>query len=128
MRGQGVAIYDGVLGEQSYLPYELALREYFDVNNWYQKSLHRSCQALVVMWHNPDTAWRIQTWFFSQTDCRAQCSSESDSSVGSLDLFGAQVPKGTYAALERNTSQVKDLKQVVPNLVVIVVHINGHPA
>ena len=49
-------------------------------------------------------------------------------SINSLDLFGAQIPKGTYPTLEHNVGTVKDFKRMVPKPVVVVVHINGHPA
>jgi hypothetical protein len=45
-----------------------------------------------------------------------------------LEVYGIQVPQGSYAGLQRNATVPKDFTCMVPKPVVIVVHINGHPA
>jgi hypothetical protein len=44
-----------------------------------------------------------------------------------IGLHGQQVEAGTYPAIQRNSSAVKDAKRFIPKPVVIVVQINGHP-
>ena len=46
----------------------------------------------------------------------------------SLLIAGVQIPRGTLAALQRNAVIPKDFTRVVPKPVVVVVHINRHPA
>jgi hypothetical protein len=45
-----------------------------------------------------------------------------------LQLNGIQVPRGTYAALQRNAAIPKDFARMVPKPVVVVVRINENPA
>ena len=45
-----------------------------------------------------------------------------------LEVYGIQVPQGSYAGLQCNATVSKDFTRMVPKPVVIVVHINGHPA
>lgn len=45
-----------------------------------------------------------------------------------VELNGQQVERGTYPALQRNTSAAKDPSRAVPKPLVVTVKINGHPA
>ena len=45
-----------------------------------------------------------------------------------LQLSGVQIPHGSLAALQRNAAIPKDFTRTVPKPVVVVVHLNGHPA
>ncbi|KAG2045859.1 hypothetical protein BDR06DRAFT_900090 [Suillus hirtellus] len=45
-----------------------------------------------------------------------------------LELNGQQIPAGTYPALHRTAAVAKDFKWVIPKPLVVMVHINGHPA
>lgn len=45
-----------------------------------------------------------------------------------IKLFGQQVPTGTYPAIQRNSSHVKDPSRKVPKPLVIMVKVNGEPA
>ena len=45
-----------------------------------------------------------------------------------LEINGVKVPRGSYAGLQRNATIPKDFTRMVPKPVVIVAHINGHPA
>jgi Reverse transcriptase (RNA-dependent DNA polymerase)/Retroviral aspartyl protease len=49
-------------------------------------------------------------------------------SMFKLPVYGVQVPRGTYVALQRNAAVPKDFTCLVPKPIVIVVQINGHPA
>ncbi|KAG6886499.1 hypothetical protein C0992_003703 [Termitomyces sp. T32_za158] len=50
------------------------------------------------------------------------------SKLQTMELYGQQVPTGTYPSIQRNTAHVKDPAQKVPKPLVIVVKINGEPA
>lgn len=45
-----------------------------------------------------------------------------------MELFGAQVPRGSFAAVQRNAAVTKDATRVVPKPIVVVTKVNGHPA
>ena len=45
-----------------------------------------------------------------------------------LELYGVQVPRGTYPAVQRNAAVTKDASRKVPKPVVITAKINGQPA
>ncbi|KAG6886572.1 hypothetical protein C0992_003339, partial [Termitomyces sp. T32_za158] len=45
-----------------------------------------------------------------------------------VELFGQQVPTGTYPAIQRNATHAKDPSRKVPKPLVIVVKVNGEPA
>jgi hypothetical protein len=45
-----------------------------------------------------------------------------------LQVAGVQIPRGSLAALQRNATIPKDFTRTVPKPVVVVVHLNGHPA
>ncbi|KIK33352.1 hypothetical protein CY34DRAFT_27054 [Suillus luteus UH-Slu-Lm8-n1] len=45
-----------------------------------------------------------------------------------VELNGQQIPAGTYPALQRGSAVTKDLKRLIPKPVVVLVHVNGHPA
>ena len=124
-------VWDRFTHFRSFLPYGLALWEYFDVVNWYRTTIHRGDGPVWSTWKDPDRAWRIPSWLFTgDMDGGDSTTVETldHDSINSLDLFRAQIPKGTYPALERNAGTVKDFKRMVPKPVVVVVHINGHPA
>ena len=126
----GLVIWDRFTHFRSFLPYGLALWEYFDVVNWYRTAIHRGDGPIRSTWKDPDRAWRIPSWLFTgdmDGGDSTTVETSDDDSINSLDLFGAQIPKGTYPALERNAGTVKDFKRMVPKPVVVVVHINGHP-
>jgi len=53
---------------------------------------------------------------------------DSGRSQAVIDSFGAQVPQGTFPALQRNSASTKDFTRAIPKLVVVVVHVNGRPA
>ena len=45
-----------------------------------------------------------------------------------LELYGVQVPRGTYPAVQRNAAVMKEASHKVPKPVVITAKINGQPA
>ena len=45
-----------------------------------------------------------------------------------LQVAGVQIPQGSWAALQCNATIPKDFTHTVPKPVVVVVHLNGHPA
>ena len=84
---------------------------------------------MSCIWKDPDLPWTIPHWVYPEQPTHETSSVlDNDSSVGSLELFGVQVPRGTYAALECNSVTIKDFKRMVPKPIVVVVNINGHPA
>ncbi|KAG5634082.1 hypothetical protein H0H81_003468, partial [Sphagnurus paluster] len=68
-------------------------------------------------------AARIGQWLQGVPD---ECWTDEEDEF--IRLNGVQIPKGTYAALERNAAIPKDFTRVVPKPVVVVVMVNGHPA
>ena len=125
-----IMIWDCFTHFRSFLPYGLALWEYFDMVNWYQTAIHRVDGPTWSTWKDPDQAWRIPSWLFTgnmDSGGSMTVKTSDHDSINSLDLFGAQIPKSTYPALECNVGTVKDFKRMVPKAVVVVVHINGHP-
>jgi len=50
-----------------------------------------------------------------------------DDQLFMIELNGQQIPAGTYPAIHRTVAATKDFKRVIPKLLVVVVHINGHP-
>lgn len=42
-----------------------------------------------------------------------------------VEMFGQQVPAGTYPAIQRNAAFAKDFVRLIPRPVVVTVHING---
>ena len=129
-QGEGIVVWDRGLNLQIFLPYELAMREWLDVVNWYAMAVGCAFKAVDAVWRDPKWPWRIPAWMFNNPDIQVEDDSASsfDGSMSSLDLFGAQGPRGSYAALECNASSVKDFKQLVSQPVVVVVQINGYPA
>ena len=109
----GIVIWDRFTHFRSFLLYGLALREYFDVVNWYRTAIHRGDGPVRSTWKDPDRAWRIPSWLFTSNmdggDSTTVETSNCDS-INLLDLFGAQIPKSTYPALECNAGTVKDFK------------------
>ena len=129
MRGEGVLIWDRATHLQTFLPFKLALKEYFDVVGWYRRACQRTSERVSCVWKDPDLPWTIPHWVYpEQPTHEASSVLDDDGSISSLELFGVQVPRGTYAALERNSATVKDFKRMVPKPIVVVVNINGHPA
>jgi hypothetical protein len=68
-----------------------------------------------------DTEWM-------QNSLGSEMCMEDQDLISELELNGVQVPRGSYAALQRNAAMPKDFTRTVPKPVVIVVHVNGHPA
>ncbi|KAJ8481441.1 hypothetical protein ONZ45_g15313 [Pleurotus djamor] len=48
--------------------------------------------------------------------------------IGTLQLLGLEVERGTYPALQRNAAMAKDPTRLVPRPLVVNVKVNGHPA
>ncbi|KAI0072453.1 hypothetical protein K474DRAFT_1726985, partial [Panus rudis PR-1116 ss-1] len=80
-----------------------------------------------------DLEGELAIWF--PDDDYMICAEEMLSTTYSLELNANRVPAKTQdasnedfiAALQRNAATPRDLKRLVPEPVVIVVHINGHP-
>jgi hypothetical protein len=68
-----------------------------------------------------DTEWM-------QNSLGSEMCMEDQDLISELELNRVQVPRGSYAALQRNAAVPKDFTRTVPKPVVIVVHVNGHPA
>ena len=132
MQSEGIVIWDRAVNLWTYLPFELALKERFNIINWYSTVTKKAWNNIKLVWKDPDLPWAIPKWLFTvgQTDLEKENEVDEASldraSIHSLDLFGAQVPRGSYAAIERNATTVKDFKRPVPKPIVVVVHINGH--
>lgn len=45
-----------------------------------------------------------------------------------LELYGTQVPANTYSCIQRNASDTRDFRRVIPKPLVVVVMIAGQPA
>ena len=52
----------------------------------------------------------------------------SNSKTGELELNGVQVARDKHPAVQRNAAAVKDKSHVLPKLVTLTVHVDGHPA
>ncbi|KAI0077771.1 hypothetical protein K474DRAFT_1620737, partial [Panus rudis PR-1116 ss-1] len=81
-----------------------------------------------------DLEGELAVWF--PDDDYMICAEEMLSTTYSLELNANRVPAKTQdasnedfiVALQRNAATPRDLKRLVPEPVVVVVHINGHPA
>jgi hypothetical protein len=127
----GVVIWDRAVDLRTYLPYELAVKERLNIVNWYSTVKRRAWNNIDLVWKDPYLPWIIPEWLFTSSQPRLDSEDPALSdgaSIDSLDLFGIQVPRGSYVAIERNATLVKDFKRPVPKPIVVVVHINGHPA
>ena len=130
-QGEGVVIWDRATDLQTFLSYELAVKERLDMVNWYHTIIHWAWLHSGLVWRDPYLPWKIPTWLFVlfHTDLEDEGVEVTDNeSLPSLDLSGIQVPQGSYAALEQNATVVKDFKRPVPKPIVVMVHINRHPA
>jgi hypothetical protein len=56
------------------------------------------------------------------------CSGGREPDNTHLGLYGVQVPRGTYPAVQRNAAATKDPSRIVPRPIVVTVKVNGHPA
>ena len=129
-QGEGVVIWDRATDLRNFLPYELAVKERLDVVNWYCTITHWAWLHSGLVWRDPYLPWKIPTWLFApcHTNLEDEGMEVTDNELlPSLDLSGIQVPQGSYTALERNATVMKDFKRPVPKPIVVVVHINGHP-
>ena len=112
----------------------------FDLISWYRDSLREQMRRQSLVDGSESGS---EDDFASDLDCDATPNSRTEVSdtwtggrVGdyahqpltSLPIAGVQIPRGTLAALQRNAAIPKDFTRVVPKPVVVVVHINGHPA
>lgn len=60
--------------------------------------------------------------------CRTVQQCEDGVAWPEVSVFGVQIPRGTYPALQRNASITRDFRRAIPKPVVVIVHVNGHPA
>jgi len=127
------------------LPIHLLLCERFEVARWFKARLTRAygrlCDELEVNapeynilrllergamtpaeQHLDDVACRI---YMPPADVLVM---SWDSHLFMVELNGQQIPADTYPALHWTAAVTKDFKQVIPKPLVVVVHINGHPA
>ena len=115
-QSEGIVIWDRAINLRTYLPFELALKERFDVINWYSTITKKAWNNIKLVWKDPDLPWAIPKWLFVVGQTELEKENEVDeassdrASIYSLDLFGAQVLRGSYAAIERNATMVKDFK------------------
>ena len=115
-QSEGIIIWDRAVNLRTYLPFQLALKERFNVINWYSTVTQKAWNNIKLVWKDPDLPWAIPKWLFAVGQTDPEKENEVDeapsdrASIHSLDLFGAQVPRGSYVAIERNATTVKDFK------------------
>ena len=69
-QSEGIVIWDRAVNLWTYLPFELALKERFDVINWYSTVMKKAWNNIKLVWKDPDLPWAIPKWLFAvgQTD------------------------------------------------------------
>ena len=78
---------------------------------------------------SPGGASRVTGWLDSLTaDEESSLDDTAEESAGDFNVFGLQIPRGTYPGLQKMTAVPKDFTHVIPKPLVVVVKVNGHPA
>ncbi|KAG6884347.1 hypothetical protein C0992_006486, partial [Termitomyces sp. T32_za158] len=147
--GNNCCVYDRHLGLNVQLSATHLQNEYFDLAGWYKKQIRRSFDKLsleaptlpydpnyyiaclyddnvpiALAEHEPEIDL-IRTWASAFGKLHLEV---EGGRLQVLGLNGQQIPAGKYPSIQRNAAFARDPARQVPKPLVVVVHINGHPA
>ncbi|KDQ25195.1 hypothetical protein PLEOSDRAFT_159848 [Pleurotus ostreatus PC15] len=117
------------------IPRMLLANERFNLIGWYNKRLTNLSSQQSTK-HGEDTYLDMIHTLYAEDRIKnpsVELSPWTDLDRGTnifinaVDLYGQQIERGTYAALQRNAAVTKDATRIIPKPIVVTVHINGHP-
>jgi len=112
-------VYDKGLNFRAWVTPRQLQNERWDAGRWYQCNLANTINVIrqQLSFVNGDAYLGLERLF-----------PEENSLSPRIELNGVQVPMGTYPALERNSTTMRDFKRAIPEPVVVIVHVEGRPA
>lgn len=133
-QGEFVEITDLLKNEYKTLPYVNLKIPQYNLVRWWNKQCNRKDNTYSVdlsdVWDQlensqylslEDAEYELEYSNYSyETD-------NSDLNPMRVKSFGQQVKSGTYSALQRNASNIRDVSRPVPTTLVVVAKVNGHP-
>ncbi|KIN95766.1 hypothetical protein M404DRAFT_33908 [Pisolithus tinctorius Marx 270] len=125
-----IDILDYHLAARLVLLLERISRSDFDVVHWHAKRLFRACVALMSSDPLEEEDLGICTLFKSagNDETNGIADQLKDAPYDMIQLNGVKVRDEDKLTLQRNSSIAKDFTQKIPKPLVVIVHVNGHPA